>query len=90
MKLKKLGVDYIRLSDDIFHSNCSIELTKVRNLKQYESKETSVIKFLVQDKFLKIGNAKLLDEEYIEKRSCMKTDKNISMPYLFLDVNGYV
>lgn len=90
MELKALGVDYIRFSDDIFHFDGGIDLDKVRNLKQYESNETPVIKFLVQDKVLKIGKAKELDDKYIEKRNCMNTEKTINTPYLFLDVKGNV
>lgn len=90
MELKKIGVNYIRFSDDIFHEFGGIDLDKVRNLKQYESAETPIIKFLVQDKVLKIGKAKLLDDKYIEKRKCMNTDKTVNIPYFFLDVRGNV
>ena len=90
IKLKKMGVDFIRFSDDLFHKDGGIDLKKVRNLKQYESNNTPVIKFLVQDKVVKIGKAENLDGKYIEKRNCMNTTKTINTPYLFLDVNGDV
>lgn len=90
IELKKMGVDFIRFSDDPFHKYGGVDLKKVRNLKQYESNKTPVIKFLVQDKVLKIGKAKNLDDKYIEKRNCMNTNKTINTPYLFLDVNGEV
>ncbi len=90
IELKKIGVDSIRFSDDPFHKDGGIDLEKVRKLKQYESEDTPIIKFLVQDKALKIGKAMKLEDKYIEKRNCMNTNKTVSMPYLFLDVNGNV
>ena len=87
VELKKMGVDSIRFSDDLFHKDGGVDLEKVRNLKQYESYNTPVIKFLVKDK---IGKAKNLNDKYIEKKNCMNTDKTINTPYLFLDVNGDV
>lgn len=90
VKLKKMGVDSIRFSDDPFHEDGGVDLEKVRNLKQYESDNTPVIKFLVQDKVVKIGKAKKLDNKYFEKRNCMNTNKTINTPYLFLNVNGDV
>lgn len=90
IELKKIGVDFIRFSDDPFHKDGGIDLEKVRSLKKYETNDTPVIKYLVQDKVVKIGKAKQLDEKYIEKRNCMNTNKTIFTPYLFLDVNGYV
>lgn len=90
VELKKMGVDSIRFSDDLFHKDGGVDLEKVRNLKQYESYNTPIIKFLVQDKVVNIGKAKKLDDKYIEKRNCMNTNKTINTPYLFLDVNGDV
>lgn len=90
IELKEMGVDSIRFSDDLFHEDGGVNLKKVRDLKRYESKNTPVIKFLVQDKVVKIGRAKNLDNKYIEKRNCMNTDKTINTPYFFLDVNGEV
>lgn len=90
IELKKIGVDYIRFSDDLFHEQGGVDLEKVRDLKKYESNNTPAIKFLIQDKVLKIGKATNLEDKYIEKRNCMNNSKTISNPYLFLDVKGNV
>lgn len=90
VELKKIGVDYIRFSDDPFHEQGGIDLERVRDLKKYESNSTPIIKFLIQDKVLKIGKATNLEDKYIEKRNCMNNNKTISNPYLFLDVKGNV
>ena len=90
IELKNMGVNSIRFSDDSFHQDGGVDLEKVRNLKQYESDDTPVIKFLVQDKVVKIGKAIQLDDKYIEKRNCMNTNKTVLNPYLFLDVKGDV
>lgn len=90
IELKKRGVDYIRFSDDPFHKEGGIDLEKVRELKKYESSDTPIIKFLIQNKVLKIGKATKLEDKYIEKRDCMNTDKTVANPYLFLDVKGNV
>lgn len=90
IELKNIGVDSIRFSDDLFHSEGGIDLDKVRDLKKYESEETPIIKFLVQNKVLGIGNATKLDKKYIEKRYCMNSKNTINNPYLFLDINGNV
>lgn len=90
VELKKIGVDYIRFSDDPFHQQGGVDLEKVRDLKGYESSGTPSIKFLIQDKVLKIGKATNLEDKYIEKRNCMNNSKTISNPYLFLDVKGNV
>lgn len=90
IELKKMGVDSIRFSDDPFHKEGGVNLEKVRGLKQYESNNTPVIKFLVQNKVVKIGKAKNLNDKYIEKKNCMNTNKTIDTPYLFLNVSGDV
>lgn len=90
VELKKIGVDYIRFSDDPFHEQGGVDLEKVRELKKYESNNTPIIKFLIQDKVLKIGKATNLEDKYIEKRNCMNNSKTVSSPYLFLDVKGNV
>lgn len=89
-ELKRIGVNYIRFSDDPFHKEGGVDLEKVRSLKKYESKDTPIIKFLVQDKVLKIGKATKLEDKYIEKRNCMNTYKTTSNPYLFIDVKGNI
>lgn len=90
VELKKIGVDYIRFSDDPFHEQGGVDLEKVREIKKYESNNTPIIKFLIQDKVLKIGKAADLEDKYIEKRNCMNNSKTVSNPYLFLDVKGNV
>ena len=45
---------------------------------------------MVQDKVLKIGKAKQLNNECLEKRNCMNTKDTLKTPYLFLDVHGNV
>ncbi len=89
-ELKNMGVDYIRFSDDPFHKDGGVDLNKVRDLKKLESSDTPIIKFLIQDKVLKIGKAKQLNNEYLEKRNCMNTKNTLKTPYLFLDVHGNV
>lgn len=90
VELKKIGVDYIRFSDDPFHEQGGVDLEKVREIKKYESNNTPIIKFLIQDKVLKIGKAADLEDKYIEKRNCMNNSKTVSNLYLFLDVKGNV
>ena len=90
VELKKIGVDYIRFSDDPFHEQGGVDLEKVREIKKYESNNTPIIKFLIQDKVLKIGKAAGLEDKYIAKRNCMNNSKTVSNPYLFLDVKGNV
>lgn len=89
-KLKKLGVDSIRFSDDYFHSMGGINLEKVRNLKKYENNLTPQIKYLVQDKVVPIGKASELSNEYISKANCMNSSSSRENPYLFLDIDGNI
>lgn len=86
--LKKLNVDFIRLSDDSFHEKGGVDLSKVRKLKKLESKETPIIKYLVQTKALSIGKAELLNESKKSKPYCMNKKDSIKNPYIFMDIDG--
>ena len=90
IELKKIGVDYIRFSDDPFHEQGGVDLEKVRDLKKYESNNTPAIKFLIQDKVLKIGKATNLEDKYIEKRNLWMDIKLIfkTVGVLFGDDNA--
>ena len=88
--LKELGVDEIRFSDDPFHASGGVILEKVRSLKQYEGKDTPIIRYLVQDKALPIGKAAELDDNYKDKKNCMNNKNTIKHPYLFIDIRGDV
>ena len=89
-KLKQLGADFIRFSDDEFHTAGGVDLEKVRKLKELESNETPRIKFLVQSDAVAIGKAKNLPKAKIAKKNCMNNSETPSNPYLFLDVDANV
>lgn len=88
-KLSEIGVNYIRFSDDPFHEQGGIDLTKVRKLKKYQTKNLK-IKFLVQNTAVKLGNAKNIENKFISKSNCMNKNDTIDNPYLFLDVLGNI
>lgn len=89
-ELKNAGVDFIRFSDDPFHAMGGVNLNKVRALKKLESKETPIIKYLVQDKAVPLGNAKKLKDEYKATANCMNKKTSLENPYLFIDITGLV
>lgn len=87
---KSIGVDSIRFSLDPFHRDGGVDLEKVKNIKNYESENTPVIRFLIQDKALALGKgAKLSKSEQIQM-NCMNSKKTEFEPYLFLDIHGNV
>lgn len=88
IKLKDHGVDFIRFSDDIFHKDGGIDLTKVLELKKYENNKTPKIKFLKQDTAVPIGEAEKLPDKYKAKSNCMNNIDTEINPYIFVDVNG--
>lgn len=80
----------IRFSDDPFHEDGGVELNKVRKLKKYQPYLKYKIKYLVQDKALKIGKAKSLNDKYVRKCNCMNTNNTKFNPYFFLDIEGNI
>lgn len=90
--LKKMGVKFIRFSDDIFHERGGVQLDKVRGLKKLENEETPIIKYLVQNKALGIGNGSNLLENEKTTMDCMNRNDTVFNPYIFLDIdcNAYV
>lgn len=87
-KLKEMGVDFIRFSDDPFHADGGVDLIKVRKLKDMETSMSPIIKFLVQDKAVPIGKAKKLSTKNISKANCMNTISTKNNPYLFINIEG--
>jgi len=88
MQLKKMNVDFIRFSDDYFHENAGINLFEVRNIKKLESNNTPLIKYLVQDKALSLGNAEQLTEEEKSRPYCMNNLNSEKNPYIFMNIDG--
>lgn len=91
-KLKEFNdkIASIRFSDDPFHKDGGIDIQKVRELKKYQSKLNYEIRYLVQDKALKIGRAKDLNNSLVKKCNCMNTNESLKEPYFFLDIKGNV
>lgn len=91
-KLKEFNdkISSIRFSDDPFHKEGGVDLQKVRELKKYQPELKYEIKYLVQNKALKIGNAKKLDDNLLKKCNCMNTKETLKNPYFFLDIKGNV
>ena len=87
-QLKQLNVDFIRFSDDPFHETGGVDLDKVRKLKELESNDTPIIKYLVQTKALSIGKAEQLKEEEKSRPCCMNTEDSEKNPYIFMDITG--
>lgn len=83
-------ISAIRFSDDPFHRIGGIDLEKVRGLKKYQPKLEYKIKYLVQDKALKIGKAENLSENLVKKSNCMNTIRTKENPYFFLDIKGNI
>lgn len=88
--LKKIGVNFIRFSDDLFHEMGGVDLERARKLKRFEVEVGLEIKYLVQNTAVAIGKAESLDYKYKEKKNCMNNGKSVINPYLFLDVKGNV
>lgn len=88
--LKKIGVNSIRFSLDPFHSDGGVDLNKVRDLKEYQTSDTPIIRFLIQEQALAIGKAEELSKDKTTKMNCMNTKKTLNEPYLFLDIDGYI
>ena len=80
----------VKFSDDPFHKEGGIDLQKVRELKKYQPELKYEIKYLVQNKALKIGKAKKLDHNLLKKCNCMNTKETLKNPYFFLDIKGNV
>lgn len=91
-RLKELNdkISAIRFSDDPFHEDGGIDLEKVRKLKEYQPELKYKIKYLVQNKAVKIGNAKNLSEDLVKKSNCMNTKQTLLNPYFFLDIKGNI
>lgn len=83
-------ISSIRFSDDPFHGEGGVDLEKVRELKKYQSELKYEIKYLVQNKALKIGNAKKLNDNLVKNGNCMNTKETLVNPYFFLDIKGNV
>lgn len=83
-------ISAIRFSDDPFHESGGIDLAEVRKLKKYQKDLDYELKYLIQDKALKIGKAESLNEKMIKKCNCMNTIKTKENPYFFLDIEGNV
>lgn len=81
-------ISAIRFSDDPFHKMGGIDLEKIRELKKYQPKLDYEIKYLVQNKALKIGRAENLNKDLVKKCDCMNTSKTKENPYFFLDIKG--
>lgn len=90
IKLKNLGVNFIRFSDDPFHMDGGVDLNKVRSLKNLENNQSPIIKYLVQDKAVPLGKAKDLSNEEKAISNCMNKKTSIDNPYLFIDIMGNV
>lgn len=83
-------ISSVRFSDDPFHEVGGVNLQKVRELKKYQNKLKYEIKYLIQDKAVKIGNAKKLDNNLVKKCNCMNTKATLTNPYFFLDIKGNI
>lgn len=89
-RLSNMGVNSIRLSDDVFHKEGGIDPLKVRHVSDIAKvKKLNIdIKYLILDKVLPIGRGASISAEYKDKMNCMNSIKSRKFPHIFLDING--
>ena len=90
--LINMGVTTLRLSDDEFHQQGGLDIQKLRNVEKVvkENNLNIVVSTLFQDKAVAFGRAKTLNNEKLDKKTCLNRKESLIIPYFYTTINGDV